>query len=193
MSGCSLRITSVTNMVMSWLVLLRGTPLIKTRYIVYLLLIKIAHLNIQARVASEGLEIMPNITVFNPDSHHIRLVGAMKTPKGVEYEFRAILDTGAPTTEFSDQFLYVTGLIEGNKSEILVKSGWQSQKYDKLIVPQVKICGHLLREKQVYVSHYEKHWGVDALIGLDFFRQFRVTIDYKAGQIITEPFANPSR
>jgi hypothetical protein len=31
-------------------------------------------------------------------------------------------------------------------------------------------------------------WGVDALVGLDFFKQFRVTIDYKAGQIITEPF-----
>ena len=58
----------------------------------------------------------------------------MKTPEGANYEFRAILDTGA------------------------------------------------------YVSHYEKHWGVDALIGLDFFRQFRVTIDYKVGQIITEPF-----
>ncbi len=131
---------------------------------------------------------MPNITVFDSNSHHIRLVGAMKTPSGVEYEFRAILDTGAPNTEFSDQFLSVVGLIKDNEPKIFIESGLQTQKYGKLILPQVKICGHSIQEMQVYVSHYEKHWGVDALIGLDFFRLFRVTIDYKAGHIITEPF-----
>lgn len=61
---------------------------------------------------------MPNITVFDPNSHHIRLVGAMKAPSGAEYEFRAILDTGAPNTEFSDQFLSVVGLIKDNEPEI---------------------------------------------------------------------------
>jgi hypothetical protein len=130
---------------------------------------------------------MPNITVFDPDSHHIRLVGAMKTRSGSDYEFRAILDTGAPNTEFSDQFLSVVGLIEENGSKPSIKQGLQTQKYGRLVLPQVNICGHLIREMQVYVSHYEKHWGVDALIGLDFFRRFRVTIDYKAGHIVTEP------
>lgn len=133
---------------------------------------------------------MPNITVFDPNAHHIRIVGAMKTSAGMEYEFRAILDTGAPNTEFSDQFLHVTGLVKDDEPKVSVRSGLQTQKYGKLILPQVKICGHSLQEMPVYVSHYEKHWGVDALIGLDFFRRFRVIIDYKAGQIITEPF-NP--
>ena len=39
-----------------------------------------------------------------------------------------------------------------------------------------------------HYTSFEKDWGVDALIGLDFFRHFRVTVDYKAGQIITEQF-----
>lgn len=132
---------------------------------------------------------MPNITIFDPKDHHIRLVGAIRTSSDMEYEFRAILDTGAPTTEFSDQFLFITGLARINKHDVFIKPGLQTQKYDKLLLPQVKICGNFLHNMQVFISHYEKHWGVDALIGLDFFRQFRVTIDYKAGQIITEPFA----
>lgn len=134
---------------------------------------------------------MPNITVFDPNFHHIRLVGAMETSKGAAYEFRAILDTGAPTTEFSDQFLYAAGLMKKDELKTSIEPGLQTQKYGKLILPRVKICGHSIHEVQVYVSHYEKHWGVDALIGLDFFRRYRVTIDYKVGHIITEPFAGP--
>lgn len=47
---------------------------------------------------------------------------------------------------------------------------------------------HHIRLIGALKTSFEKHWGVDALIGLDFFRKFRVTIDYQAGQIITEPY-----
>lgn len=132
---------------------------------------------------------MPNITVFDSREHHIRLVGSMNTAEGVDLEFRAILDTGAPRTEFSDQFLVASGLIECAGAKVDVKGGLQTQKYDKLILSKVKICGHIIDDMKVYVSHFDKHWGVDALIGLDFFRRYRVTVDYGTAHIITEALA----
>lgn len=188
MSGYSLRTTNVTDTAMLEWELLKDILPIKMMCIVYQLSIRIVRSNIPVKAHSGGSENMPNITVFDPRAHHIRLVGAMNTRSGSEYEFRAILDTGAPNTEFSDQFLSVVGLIKDDESKPSIKHGLQTQKYGRLVLPQVKICGHPIQEMQVYVSHYEKHWGVDALIGLDFFRQFRVTIDYKAGHMITEPF-----
>lgn len=131
---------------------------------------------------------MPNITVFDPKEHHIRLVGSMKTADNVNYEFRAILDTGAPWSEFSDQFLLAVGVLNSQKLSLATKEGLQTQKYGKLVLPQIKICGHVIQKTLVYISHFEKHWGVDALIGLDFFRRFQVTINYSKGAIVTGPF-----
>ena len=41
---------------------------------------------------------------------------------------------------------------------------------------------------EFFVSHFEQSWGIDALIGLDFFRRFLVTIDYKNGFLVTSPY-----
>lgn len=131
---------------------------------------------------------MPNITVFDTNAHHIHFVAYVVNPSGKRSKLRAVLDSGAPHSEFSDQFLQYAGLIDQSGQGITIKPGLQTQKYGQLTVPKVEICGHPIPEMQIYVSHFEKHWGVDALIGLDFFRRFRVTVDYKAGQIITEPY-----
>ncbi|MBI2344297.1 MAG: hypothetical protein HYV02_08215 [Deltaproteobacteria bacterium] len=58
-----------------------------------------------------------------------------------------------------------------------------------IVLPLVEICSHRIENFPVYVSHFEKSWGIDALIGLDFFRQFRVTIDYQQGALTTESYA----
>lgn len=132
---------------------------------------------------------MPNITAFDTKAHHINFVAFVVNPSGKRMKLRAVLDTGAPFTEFSDQFLHYAKFIAQPDHETQIKSGLQTQKYGKLILPQIEICGHVLREMQVYLSHFERHWGVDALIGLDFFRQFEVTVNYQKGQIITKSLA----
>lgn len=130
---------------------------------------------------------MPNITVFDTTAHHIRLFALVLTATGVQHKIRAILDTGAPATEFSDQFLRYAGLLADQQDSITIKPGLQTQKYGRIKIPHITICGHALESFPVYVSHYEKSWGVDALIGLDFFRCFCVTIDYSRGEILTAP------
>lgn len=131
---------------------------------------------------------MPNITAFDPREHHLRLVGRMKSADGLDYEYRSILDTGAPSTEFSDQFLAAIGLLSEIVPPPSIMPGLQTQKYAKLTLPRIEICGHIIEAIPVFVSHFENHWGVDALIGLDFFRRFRVTIDYQAGHVVTEQY-----
>jgi len=53
-------------------------------------------------------------------------------------------------------------------------------------LPQVEICGRHFDLLEVFVSKLDESWGIDALIGLDFFRKFRVTVDYQIGFLITE-------
>jgi hypothetical protein len=126
------------------------------------------------------------ITTFKTDDHHILLWILVTLPSGRKRGLTGILDTGAPYTEFSDKFLNSVGLIDSTNDHVPIKHGLQTQKYGKIILPSMEICGQTLDNHTVYVSNFESSWGIRALVGLDFFRRFRTTIDYKRGQIVTE-------
>ena len=51
-------------------------------------------------------------TLFDTSKHHIHLELIVTNSEGIEYSVDSILDTGAPRTEFSDQFLFFTGFIQ---------------------------------------------------------------------------------
>lgn len=123
---------------------------------------------------------------FDTNRHHIHLELTI-CKNNIEYSVDAILDTGAPRSEFSDQFLMFTGFISYCNNDVEIKTGLQSQKYNRLSLPEIKICGHTIKDFDVYVSCFEESWGIDALIGLDFFRLFKVEIDYSHGKIISQP------
>lgn len=131
---------------------------------------------------------MKNTTTFDPQSRYIILPIFVSAADHSRYKFKAILDTGAPSTEFSDEVLQYLGFLDNVKYNIKLKGGLQTQKYGKIVLPHLDICSHSVNNLEVYVSHFEKTWGIKALIGLDFFRRFRATIDYQLGQIITEPY-----
>ncbi len=127
------------------------------------------------------------VTSFDTDRHHIHIEFTVTDLKGLKHSVAGILDTGAPKTEVSDQLLVHTGLIE-SAEKATIKPGLQTQKYGMTILPSVIICGHEIDNLDVFVSHFEKSWGIDALIGLDFFRRFMITVDYLNGFLITEPY-----
>lgn len=129
---------------------------------------------------------MPTVTGFNTKARYIFLPIFIVSKTGNKMEFDAILDSGAPNTEFSDHALQSAGFLEELQGDVQLKPGLSTQKYGKTKLPRVEICSHHLADLTVYVSRFEKSWGVDALIGLDFFRRFRVTIDYKKGELTTE-------
>ncbi len=132
-----------------------------------------------------------NVTSFDTSRHHIYIEPTVIDLKGLNYNVTGILDTGAPKTEFSDQFLIHTGFIE-SLTEIVIKPGLQTQKYRRITLPSVIICGHKIDCFDVFVSRFEKSWGIDALIGLDFFRRFMITVDYSNGFLVTEPLRPPN-
>ena len=127
-------------------------------------------------------------TAFDIDRHHIYMELVVTDANGTLRSVAAILDTGAPGTEFSDQFLTYAGFLDEANENINVKSGLQTQKYGMIELPTVFICGHRIDHFEIFVSHFEPSWGIDALIGLDFFRRFLVTIDYENGVLITSPY-----
>ena len=89
-------------------------------------------------------------TFFDIERHHIHLELTVFN-NGVEYSVDAILDTGAPITEFSDQFLMFTGFIDSVKEDVKIKHGLQSQKYNQIVLPELRICGHTLNDFNVCV------------------------------------------
>jgi hypothetical protein len=127
---------------------------------------------------------MQHTTTFDINAPYIYLPIFVLSAAGKLHEFDAILDTGAPRTEFSDKALVYAGFFRATK-DVELKSGLQTQKYDKTVLPQVDVCGCTMLELEVLVSHFEESWGIDALIGLDFFRRFKVEIDYSKGIITT--------
>ena len=131
---------------------------------------------------------MPNITTFDPSKRYIFFPIFVTTKQGKRHKFDALLDTGAPATEFSDEALQFVGFLEKEKQDVQLKPGFQTQKYGKVVLPQVEICSHPINNLQVYVSHFDKSWGIKVLIGLDFFKRFKVTIDYSKGALITESY-----
>lgn len=132
--------------------------------------------------------MLENKTSFDTNQHHIHLEFNVMNLNGIWYSVAGVLDTGAPKTEFSDQFLIYAGLLNAKNENTKLKPGLQTQKYGIIELPSIIICGHQISNFNAYVAYFEPSWGIDALIGLDFFRRFRVTIDYEQGLIITSPY-----
>ena len=131
---------------------------------------------------------MPStLTKFNPTRQHIHVQMLLKSQSGKEVLFNAILDTGAPYTELSARSLAKFGFKEA-KTTLPTKAMQETQKYSKIRLAKVTTLGHRLENWVVYISRFHESWGIDALIGLDFFKRFKVTIDYSKGEILTEPF-----
>ena len=131
---------------------------------------------------------MPNaVTTFDVTRHHIHIEFFVTDTYGVRRAVSGVIDTGAPRTEFSDRFLDYAGFIEKPLDAADIHPQLQTRKYSKIVLPSVEIVQQQINNLEIIISRFDEVWGIDALIGLDFFRMFRVTIDYKAGHILTKP------
>ena len=125
---------------------------------------------------------------FDSSRHHIYVEFDLLDKKGIIRKGRGILDTGAPRTEFADSYLHHLGMFTSYPSELDIPKEQQTKKYNKIVLPSVIICGFNFKHTEFIVSRFEKSWGIHALIGLDLFKNARITIDYKKSQIISEPY-----
>lgn len=126
-------------------------------------------------------DVLKTTTPFDTSGHHILINVVIDTGHEIRWRIKAILDTGAPWIEISDEFLYNAGIPGTATKNISIPAGLQTQRYGKLVLPEIGICGQILSDMEVKVARFDESWGVDALIGLDFFQRFSVTIDYQRG------------
>jgi len=121
---------------------------------------------------------MRTTTPFDVRRHHIHLKAKVSTGQGLPWRAAGILDTGAPWTEVSDKFLHYAGLISELPESPALQPGIQTQRYGKIVLPKLTICGQELTDMEVRVARFEENWNIGILVGLDFFRRFPVMIDY---------------
>lgn len=130
---------------------------------------------------------MLTTTTFDTTEHHIYLAAKILDRNGVEHTFRGVLDTGAPSTEFSDEFLLSVGILEPDLvRKVDIHPEQQTARYGRVVLPRIYCLGQTMQNTRVKVVRFVEGWAVDALIGLDFFRKFEVRINYKLGSITTE-------
>jgi hypothetical protein len=130
---------------------------------------------------------MRTVTSFDTAKHHIHVDFIVTDRSGTPFDFSGVIDTGAPWTEFSDEFLIHAGFIAPPDEAVALKPELQTQKYGRVVLPSLTVCGQVIHDLRVMVSRFDESWGIAALIGLDFFRRFRVTVDYARGELICEP------
>lgn len=130
---------------------------------------------------------MQTTTTFDTSEHHIYLAAKILDCNGVEHSFRGVLDTGAPATEFSDEFLLAVGILEPQAiKKVDIHPEQQTARYGRIVLPRIQCLGQTMENTRVKVVRFVEGWAVDALIGLDFFRRYEVKINYKSGTIVTE-------
>lgn len=130
---------------------------------------------------------MQTTTTFDIAEHHIYFAAQIQDCNGVEHAFRGILDTGAPSTEFSDEFLLAVGILKPDEMQkVDIQQEQQTARYGRIVLPRIHCLGQTIENVKVKVVRFAEGWAVDALIGLDFFRKFEVRINYKLGTIVTE-------
>lgn len=130
---------------------------------------------------------MHTVTPFDTSRHHIHTEFSVMDSTGTPHRCEGVIDTGAPWTEFNNDFLAHAGFIVPPDDEISIKPELETQKYAKIVLPSITICGHTIDDFKVMVSRFDPAWGIAALIGLDFFRRFKVIIDYGAGVLVCQP------
>ncbi len=82
---------------------------------------------------------MRKIITFDSRLPHIHMEFGITDLEGSRISVSGILDTGAPRTEFSDEFLLNAGLLKCKHQNIALKAGLQTQKYGEIFLPSAPI------------------------------------------------------
>ena len=82
---------------------------------------------------------MQNVTTFDSQQRYILLQIAVADKNEKLRDCIAILDTGAPASEFSDEVLRYLGFLEKTEQNISLKPGLQTQKYGKIVLPSLNV------------------------------------------------------
>ena len=121
---------------------------------------------------------------FDPASTHILVGGVLEGPLGVTRFVRFVIDPGTPHTVVDTPLMDALGFHAGiavGRSTLWGVSG-VTEGY-VVRAPRIRVVGKELRDYRVAVHDFAEGLGVEALLGLDFFRGGYLGLDFVTGEI----------
>jgi predicted aspartyl protease len=123
---------------------------------------------------------------FPPGSRSIRLVALVRGPVR-EIAARMLLDTGATRTILAWELALACGYDPGgakDRIEITTASGFES--CPEVTISEFLFLGLCRRNFSVLCHPLPSELRIDGVVGLDFLRDTKLTIDFRIGEVMVE-------
>jgi len=120
---------------------------------------------------------------FNPAENHIAVLVRLFGPKG-ESTARLVLDTGASRTLVNRDIIERLGYtLSAALPTARVATGSRIENMPIIVVNRIAALGRELANLEVLCHNLPTGTTIDGLLGLNFFREQRLTIDFREGLI----------
>jgi predicted aspartyl protease len=120
---------------------------------------------------------------FNGTAGLIFVEAVISGPAG-KASARLVLDTGATSTSLNLKVLRSVGYDpDGATDFVSVATGTAVKKVPRLMINRLSALGQHAIGLRVLAHDLPAVAAVDGLLGLDFFRNLSLSIDFRAGQI----------
>ena len=123
---------------------------------------------------------------FPLDAGSIRLVAIISGPLR-EMSSRMVLDTGASRTVLTWEIAQACGYDPAgaeNRTDITTASGFET--CPEIVLSDFRFLGRTLQDFPVLCHPLPAELRIDGLVGLDFFRATRLTLDFRIGEVTLE-------
>jgi aspartyl protease family protein len=125
-------------------------------------------------------------SLFDPVQGPIVVTAELEGPTGISL-LQMILDTGATTTLISSSILMAAGYNPAaDPTRIGVTTANGLDYVASLSVSKLRALGHEKLNLPVLVHTLPPSSGADGLLGLDFLRGLRLTVDFRTGLLTCE-------
>ena len=124
---------------------------------------------------------------FDPTAEAIWVVGTLEGRNGREQQFLLLVDPGTPETIVDEQLANQIGLDRSQSigpASFRGFTGPQDGYY--AIADGLEVFGRRVGPFQVACCPCDPGFEIDGLLGLDFFRNLVVTMDFKHGRLTLE-------
>ena len=120
---------------------------------------------------------------FNPSRGPIVVEAGLSGPKG-QADLRLILDTGATTSLIRSTILVAVGYDpDTSPDRVTVAMGNGLELVPRISLNRLSALGRHRLAFPVLAHSLPPAAGIDGLLGLDFLRGSRLTVDFPAGQV----------
>lgn len=127
-----------------------------------------------------------------PDKQ-ILLFVRIKGKKGIR-ELQAVLDTGSEYSRIPlgiarqlGYEAYIDTEIEAGVGKSVVTQGLIFEA-NEIVIEEITVADLVAKNVKALAYDLPRIAGVEALLGINFLKNFRTTIDYKKGYLSIEPF-----